>query len=174
MDNLSGMAVLGAAGLIVLRGMTCGTDAYGAFLRGAERGMKSALSLLPALCAMMLMTSLMTASGLMELISPLTGPLVRLLRLPEETVPMALLRPLSGSGSLSVLRDIFAACGPDSRAGRAAAVMMGSSETIVYTMTVYLGAAGIKRLPDVVWISLVSYGVGLLVCGWMISCMEMQ
>lgn len=165
MDDRSGLAVLLAAGLIVWRGVACGADAYGAFLRGAERGMKSALSLLPALCAMMLMTSLMTASGLMELMSPLTGPIARLLRLPEETVPMALLRPLSGSGSLSVLRDIFAACGPDSRAGRAAAVMMGSSETIVYTMTVYLGAAGVRRVPHALWISLVSYGVGLLVCG---------
>ena len=165
MDNRSGLAVLLAAGLIVWRGVACGADAYGAFLRGAERGMKSALSLLPALCAMTVMTSLMTASGLMELLAPLTGPLTRLLRLPEETAPMVLLRPLSGSGSLSVLRDILAACGPDSRAGRAAAVMMGSSETIVYTMTVYLGAAGVRHVPHALWISLISYGVGLLVCG---------
>lgn len=168
MDNLSGMAVLGAAGLIVLRGMTCGTDAYGAFLRGAERGMKSALSLLPALCAMMLMILLMTSSGLAGLLTALMTPLTRLMNLPPETAPMFLLRPLSGSGSLSVMRDIFATCGVDSRAGRAAAVMMGSSETVVYTMTVYLGAAGIRRLPDAVWISLVSYAVGLVVCGRMI------
>lgn len=165
MDNLSGMAILLAVGLIVLRGMTGGADAYGAFLRGAERGMKSALSLLPALCAMLLMISLLTASGLTELLSELTAPLTGLLRLPPETAPMLLLRPLSGSGSLSVMRDVFATCGPDSRAGRACAVMMGSSETIVYTMTVYLTAAGVRRLPDVIWISLVSYAASLIVCG---------
>ena len=130
--------------------------------------MRSAFALLPALCAMTLMVSLLASSGLTGLLSALARPLTGLLRLPEETAPMALLRPLSGSGSLSVLRDILASCGPDSRAGRAAAVMMGSSETIVYTMTVYLGAAGVRRLPDAVWISLVSYGVGLAVCGWMI------
>lgn len=168
MDHLSGLAVLGAAGLIVLRGVSSGADAYGAFLRGAERGMKSALSLLPALCAMTLMISLLTASGLTGLFTALMTPLTRLLNLPPETAPMLLLRPLSGSGSLSVMRDIFATCGVDSRAGRAAAVMMGSSETIVYTMTVYLGAAGVRRLPDVVWVSLVSYGVGLAVCGLMV------
>ena len=165
MDNLSGMAILAAVGLIVLRGMTGGADAYGAFLKGAERGMKSALSLMPALCAMLLMISLLTASGLTGLLSRLTAPLTRLLNLPPETAPMLLLRPLSGSGSLSVMQDIFARCGPDSRAARVAAVMMGSSETIVYTMTVYLSAAGVRRLPDVVWVSLASYVVSLLVCG---------
>ena len=168
MDNVSGMAVLTAVGLIVLRGLTSGADAYGAFLRGAERGMKSALSLLPALCAMTLMISLLTASGLTKLLAGVTAPLTKLLRLPPETAPMLLLRPLSGSGSLSVMREIFAACGADSRAARAAAVMMGSSETIVYTMTVYLSAAGVRRLPDVVWVSLISYAASLLVCGLMI------
>lgn len=165
MDSVSGMAVLGAAGLIVLRGVLCGADAYGAFLRGAERGMKAALSLLPALCAMTLMISLTTSSGLTGLLTSLMTPLTRLLNLPPETAPMLLLRPLSGSGSLSVMRDIFASCGVDSRAGRVASVMMGSSETIVYTMTVYLGAAGIRKLPDAIWISLASYAVGLAVCG---------
>lgn len=169
MDERSGMMVLAAAGLILLRGIAVrGADAYGAFLRGAERGMRSAMALLPALCAMTLMVSLMTASGLTGLLAPVTGPLTRLLRLPEETAPMVLLRPLSGSGSLSVLRDILAACGPDSRAGRAAAVMMGSSETIVYTMTVYLGAAGVRRLPDALWVSLCSYAVGLMICGMLV------
>lgn len=165
MDNWSGMAILGAAGLIVLRGIIAGADAYGAFLRGAERGMRSALSLLPALCAMTLMISLLSASGLTGLLTGLMKPLTRLLGLPEETAPMLLLRPISGSGSMSVMRELFAAWGADSRAGRVAAVMMGSSETIVYTMTVYLGAAGVRRLPDVVWVSLVSYAVGAFVCG---------
>ena len=126
------------------------------------------MALLPALCAMTLMISLLTSSGLTRLLTGVMTPLTRLMHLPPETAPMVLLRPLSGSGSLSVMRDIFASCGVDSRAGRAAAVMMGSSETIVYTMTVYLGAAGVRRLPDAVWGSLVSYAVSLVVCGWLI------
>lgn len=166
MDNLSGVAVLAAAGLIVLRGLTSGADAYGAFLRGAERGMKSALSLLPALCAMTLMISLLSSSGLTRLLTGLLSPVTALLGLPPETTPLLLLRPLSGSGCLSVVQEIFATSGPDSRAGRIASVMMGSSETIVYTMTVYLSAAGIRRLPDVIWISLASYAVGVAVCGY--------
>lgn len=168
MDNLSGVAVIIAANLIILRGLTGGADAYGAFLRGAERGMRSALSLLPALCAMTLMISLLSASGLTQMITGLLSPVTNLLGLPQETTPMLLLRPLSGSGSLSVLQRIFSTYGPDSRAGRVASVMMGSSETIVYTMTVYLGAIGVRRLPDTLWISLTSYAVGVVVCALLV------
>ena len=168
MSNFSGMTVLLAAGLIVLRGAMTRTDPYEAFLSGAKKGMQGALSLFPALCAMMLMISLMTVSGLTAHLARLLMPLTRLLRLPPETTPMLLLRPLTGSGSLSVLQEIFELCGPDSRAGRAASVLMGSSETIVYTMTVYLGAAGVSRLPDVLWVSMASYLAGAIVCGMLV------
>lgn len=165
MNNMAGMAVLIAAGVIVLRGVMTGADSYGAFLTGAQRGMEGAMELFPALCAMMLMLSLLTSSGLMEAAARLLQPVTRLMNLPIETTPMLLLRPLTGSGSLSVLQEIFDLCGPDSRAGRVASVMMGSSETIVYTMTVYLSAAGVRRLPDALWVSLVSYLAGVMVCG---------
>ena len=168
MNDFSGMAVLAAAGLIVLRGAMTGTDAYGAFLTGAKRGMQGAIALFPALCAMMLMIALMTSSGLMEALAQLLAPLMRLLHLPGEVAPILLLRPLTGSGSLSALKEIFYLCGPDSRAGRAASVLMGTSETIVYTMTVYLGAAGVKRLPDVMWVSMASYLAGVIVCGMIV------
>ncbi len=165
MNNIAGLAVLLAAGLIVLRGALTGADAYGAFLRGAQKGMKSALSLFPALCAMTLMLSLLSSSGLTALLEKLLSPLTALLNLPPETTPMLLLRPVTGSGSLSVLQEIFDLCGPDSRAGRIASVLMGSTETIVYTMTVYLSAAGVKRLPDALGVSLISYLAGAAVCG---------
>ncbi len=159
------MAIVGMTGLILLRGMTSGSDVYGAFLRGAERGMKSALSLLPALCAMLLMLSLMDASGLSRLLSRAIAPVTGLIGLPEEVAPMLLLRPLTGSGSIAALEQVFAQCGVDSRAGRIASVLMGSSETIFYTMTVYLGAAGVKRLPGVMAVSLAAYALGAVLCG---------
>ncbi len=153
------------AGIIVLRGLMSGSDVYGAFLRGAEKGMKSALSLLPALCAMLLMLSMLQASGLSSLLSRALSPLTRLLSLPEEVAPMLFLRPLTGSGSIAALETVFATCGVDSRAGRIASVLMGSSETIFYTMTVYLGAAGVRKLPWVLPVSLTAYVMGAWLCG---------
>lgn len=152
-------------GVIVLRGVLTGCDAYGAFLRGAERGMRSALELLPVLCAMLMMLAVFNASGAAELLTRLASPLAALLRIPEEVTPMLLLRPLTGSGSLAALEQIFLSCGVDSRAGMIASVLMGSSETIFYTMTVYLGAAGVRRLKWVIPVSLAAYLIGAAVCG---------
>lgn len=130
--------------------------------------MRSALELLPVLCAMMLMLSVFNASGAAQLLTRLAAPLTNLLRLPEEVTPLLLLRPLTGSGSLAALEEVFVQCGVDSRAGRIASVLMGSSETIFYTMTVYLGAAGVRRLPWVLAVSLAAYLVSAAVCGWLL------
>lgn len=169
MNGLTGGAIVGLVGLILLRGWMTGCDVYGAFLRGAERGMKNAVALLPALCAMLLMLAMVNASGLMKLLSRMLLPMTDRMRLPQEVTPMLLLRPLSGSGSLAALESIFETCGVNSRAGRIASVLMGSSETIFYTMTVYLGAAGVKKLPYVMTVSLTAYLLGAAACGWLMQ-----
>lgn len=167
MDGFSGAAVTGLAGIIVLRGWMKGCDVYGVFIKGAEKGMRSAMSLLPALCAMLLMLAMMNASGLTEWLTRLISPVTKLMHLPAEAAPMLMLRPLTGSGSLAALERIFETCGVDSRAGRIASVLMGSSETIFYTMTVYLGAAGVKKLPGVMGVSLAAYLFSAALCGWL-------
>ena len=144
-----------------------GCDVYSVFLRGAEKGMQSALALLPALCGMLLMLALVNASGLSQQLSRVIAPVTALMHLPQEVAPMLLLRPLTGSGSLAALESIYETCGVDSRAGRIASVLMGSSETIFYTMTVYLGAAGVRRLPHAMTVSLAAYLLSAALCGWM-------
>lgn len=160
--------MISVAGFIVLRGLMAGIDVYGAFLRGAEKGMKSAMGLLPALCAMLLMLALMNASGLSGMLSAAVAPVLRWLNLPQEVAPMLLLRPMTGSGSIAALETIFVQSGVDSRAGRIASVLMGSSETIFYTMTVYLGAAGVRRLPWVLPVSIAAYLIGAAACGFLV------
>lgn len=159
--DFSSLMVLLVIFVILIRGRRI--DRYDAFLSGAKAGLHTAVSLTPGLCAMMLLLALFQSSGLETLLTRLISPLLRAINLPPEAAPLLLMRPLSGAGSLTVLEDIFIRCGPDSRTGRLASVLMGSSETILYTMTVYLGAAGVKRVPDAMWVSLVAYGVSVLV-----------
>lgn len=169
MNGTAGMVLLGTVGLILLRGVMTGCDVYGAFQRGAARGMRAAAELLPALCGMLLMLSLLNASGASQLIARLLSPMTGLLHLPETIVPMLVLRPLTGSGSLAVLEQVFVTYGPDSREGMIASVLMGASETILYTMTVYLGASGVKRLPGVMAASLAAYLAGVICCCMIVS-----
>lgn len=141
MEKAAAVTLILTVLLILLRGKCAGVEVYGAFLSGAKKGMEAAWQLLPALTGMLLMLSLMNASGLTALLVRLLSPLTAILNLPQEVAPMLILRPMTGSGSLAVLQEIFAQYGADSRVGRIASVLMGSSETIFYTMSVYLGAA---------------------------------
>ena len=122
-----------------------GVDVYDALLTGARRGMKTAADILPALLVLYPLIYLLRASGLLELLGQWLSPLLQVLGVPEETAPLLLLRPLSGSGALSVASDLISRAGPDSLAGRTAAVMLGSSETTFYVAAVYLSAAGVKN-----------------------------
>ena len=162
---MSGTLIVSVTGLILLRGLMSGTDVYEAFLRGAGRGMKAAFGLLPALCAVMLMIGVMNASGLTEAVARAVSPVMRALNLPEEIVPVILLRPLTGSGSLAALEQIMHSCGPDSRAARIAAVIVGSGETVMYTMSVYGSAAGMKNLPGVFVSAMTGYAISVASCG---------
>lgn len=94
---------------MLLRGKCAGVEVYGAFLSGAKKGMDAAWQLLPALTGMLLMLSLMNASGLTALLVRLLSPLTAILNLPQEVAPMLILRPMTGSGSLAALQEIFAA-----------------------------------------------------------------
>lgn len=161
---MSGVLLSSLLGLIMFRGMTRCNDVHAAFLRGAADGMKAAVSLLPALCGMLLMLRLIQASGMLQALTKLLLPILKWTGLPQEVAPMVLLRPLTGSGSLAALQEIFRSCGVDSRAGRLASVVMGSSETIFYTLTVYTAAAGVKRVPGAMAASLIGYGASVAVC----------
>ena len=156
--------LLAVVGVIFVRGMMTRTDVYSAFLAGAERGAKAAVRLLPSLCGMLLMLQLLTSSGLTELLTRLLTPLTDWLNIPQELTPLMLLRPLTGSGSLAAMQEIFTTSGVDSRAGRLASALMGSTETIAYTLTVYAGAAGVKRIPGALAASLAGYAAGIGVC----------
>lgn len=117
MEKAAAVTLILTVLLILLRGKCAGVEVYGAFLSGAKKGMEAAWQLLPALTGMLLMLSLMNASGLTALLVRLLSPLTAILNLPQEVAPMLILRPMTGSGSLAALQEIFAQYGADSRVG---------------------------------------------------------
>lgn len=165
MEKESGWLMAAIPALIVLRAVMCRKDAYGAFVAGAGEGLQNAAHLIPALAAMMLMMGLMRTSGMTELLTEAVSPAMKWLNLPPETATVLLLRPLTGSGSLSALNDLLLHYGADSRIGNAASVLMGTTETVFYTLTVYLTATDLKHLPWVVPVSLISMLAGAAVTG---------
>ncbi|MCI5957961.1 MAG: spore maturation protein [Clostridiales bacterium] len=118
---------------------------YDLFVEGAKEGMRVAAGVLPNLAAMLCAISLMQASGLMEALCGLFAPLFAWLGLPREVAPLVLLRPMSGSASLAMVERLMREYGTDSRIGLIACTVMGSSETIFYTICVYMSVARDRR-----------------------------
>ena len=140
---------------------------YDAFLEGAEEGLKTAGRILPALVAMLCAIRAFDACGLLSPLCDLLAPAAAMVGIPKEVLPLMLLRPLSGSASLAMLKSILHTYGPDSRAGMVASVMMGSSETVFYTCGVYLAAAGVKKSRHTVPCALLAWLAGSIAAGWL-------
>jgi spore maturation protein B len=111
------------------------------------------------------------ASGALDALTALLRPALEWVGIPPETAPLVLLRPLSGSGGLAVGSDLINTYGPDSTVGRTAAVMLGSSETTFYTVAVYFGAAGIKKLRHTLPAALIADIAGFLAAAWCVKWM---
>ena len=120
-------------------------DVYSLLVTGAEDGLHTVLRILPPLIILLTAVQMLRASGAMDLLAAVLTPLCSWLRIPPETVPLILIRPISGSAALAVGADLMATYGVDSEIGRTVAVMLGSTETTFYTISVYFGAAGIHK-----------------------------
>ena len=120
-------------------------NAYDILLQGASDGLNLLLSILPALIFLLTAISMFRASGAMEIFSHFLSPVFSFFGIPPETAMLVLIRPISGSAALAVGAELMAEYGVDSTVGRTAAVMLGSTETTFYTISVYFGAAGIRK-----------------------------
>lgn len=120
-------------------------NAYSILLDGAAEGLKLMFTLIPTLILLLTSISMLRASGAIELLSHYLTPILKWTGIPPETIMLMLIRPISGSGALAVGAELMATHGPDSLVGRTAAVMLGSTETTFYTISVYFSAAGIKK-----------------------------
>lgn len=135
---------------------------YEEFVRGASRTFGVGVRIIPYLVAMLMAVSVLRASGALDVLAAAVSPVTRWLGLPADLIPLALMRPLSGSGALALLAEATRAHGPDSYAGRLAAIMVGCTETTFYVISVYFGAVGVKRLRYALTLGLMADAAGLL------------
>ncbi len=120
-------------------------NAYGLLLEGAADGFKLLVTLIPTLILLLTSITMLRASGALEWISRFFSPVFSFFGIPPETVMLVLIRPFSGSAALAVGSELMAQHGADSLIGRTAAIMLGSTETTFYAISVYFGAAGIQK-----------------------------
>ena len=136
---------------------------YELLLSGASDGLKLLLTLIPTLILLLTAVSMLRSSGAIEILSSFLSPVFRLFGIPPETAILVLIRPISGSAALAVGADLMAHYGVDSQIGRTVAIMLGSTETTFYTISVYFGAAGIKKTRYTIPAALIADFTGFLV-----------
>lgn len=143
-------------------------DVFGTFVDGARKGFDVFLSILPSLTALFLAVQVLKSSQGIDLITKLLTPIANLLKIPAETLPLCILSPISGGGSLSVYESIISEYGPDSYIGRVVSVMMGSTETTFYAIAVYFGAVGVKKIRHTALCSLCADLTSFILAGFFV------
>ena len=134
------------AAVIIIFGLIKRVPVFDCFLEGAKEGFLTLYRIAPTILGLVFAVGLLRSSGAIDVICTALSPVADAIGFPVEVAPMALLRPVSGGGSTTLLISVFEDCGPDSFAGRVASVLAGSSETTFFAITMYYGSIGVKRI----------------------------
>lgn len=170
--NLISLWALPAILLIVLTvGILKKVPIYEEFTEGAKDGFKVAINIIPYLVAIIVAISMLRASGAIEMCSNLFSGVLAKFNVPADTLPLMIVRSLSGSAALGVFSDIANNFGPDSFATKLAAIMVGSSETTFYVLAVYFGAVGIKKLRYAILVGILADIIGIILAVWIANLM---
>ncbi|EGL83191.1 nucleoside recognition domain protein [Caldalkalibacillus thermarum TA2.A1] len=147
---------------ILIYGIIKGLPVYETFVEGAKEGFGTAINIIPHLVGMMVAVSIFRASGALDYLLLFISPVLSLLYIPAEVVPLAIIRPISGAGALAITSDLIAQYGPDSFIGRLASTMQGSTDTTLYVLTVYFGAIGVRNIGYALKVGLLADLAGAL------------
>ena len=148
--------------IIIVYGLIEKQSTFDLFLEGAKEGIQIVVGIFPTLLGLFLSINILRASGIIEAFTNLVLPLLNLLKIPSEILPLALLRPISGSASIAVATDIMTNYGVDSLIGLIASTIMGSTETTLYTIAVYTSAIRIKKARFVLISALAADLIGMI------------
>ncbi len=147
---------------ILIFGLAKNVKVFDAFIEGAKEGIETTIAILPPLMGLFTAIGVLRASGVLDAVIGIARPVAELIGIPPELVPLVILRPISGSASLAFITEIMKIYGPDSYLGLMASTMMGSTETIFYTLTIYFGSVGIKRPGYALTAALISDAAGVV------------
>lgn len=148
--------------VIILFSLKSRTGAYTTFIEGVEDGMKIVIKIFPSLLAILVAAQMLRVSGAIDIIINICAPVTDFLHIPQDVMPLALIRPVSGSGSLGILADILNTFGADSKVGMTASVIMGSTETTFYCLCVYFAATKVKHTKRVIPCAVIGDIIGIL------------
>lgn len=132
------------------------------FVEGGKEGIKMAISILPFLVGMLVAINILISSGALEAFIDLISPVLIYFGIPPDILPLALIRPISGTASLSMMTELIEEHGPDSFIGRLASTMQGSTDTTLYILTIYFGAVGIKKMRYALKVGLIADVIGII------------
>lgn len=147
---------------VVIYGLIKKVAVYESFIEGAKQGLDTVVRILPYVIGFIFAIRIFSASGSFDYIAAALSPVLKPIGIPPEILPLALMRPFSGSASIGILTEILRRYGPDSFIGRTASTLMGSSETLFYTTALYFGSVGIKKTRYTIPAALISEVFGLV------------
>ena len=149
--------------LIIVYGVIEKNKVFDIFINGAKEGLEIVIKIFPTLIGLFVAIGALRSSGILDMFINFMKPGLAILNIPSEIMPLALLRPISGSASIAIATDIMNKSGVDSKIGLIVSTIMGSTETTLYTIAIYTGAVGVKNIRFVLWASLCADIVGMLV-----------
>lgn len=148
--------------LIVIYGLVEKNKVFDNFLDGAKEGLEMVISIFPTLIGLFVAIGALRSSGILDIIIKFLTPLLNVIKFPSEIMPLAMLRPISGSSSIAIATDIMKNYGVDSLIGRVASTIMGSTETTIYTIAIYTSCVKIKKTRFVLLAALSADIIGMI------------
>lgn len=148
--------------MIIIYGLKEKNKVFDTFLEGAKEGIETTFSIFPTLIGLFVAIGALRNSGVLDLIINVVNPILSVIHFPSELMPLAMLRPISGSSSIAIATDIMKNCGVDSNIGIMASTIMGSTETTLYTIAIYTSCVKIKKTRFILVAALAADIVGIL------------
>jgi len=148
--------------LIVIYGLIKKINVYDSFIKGTKEGLEISISIFPSILAIIFASRIFISSGFLDFLLSFIKPILNMISFPIEVFPMAIIRPISGNASLSLMLDIFSKYGVDSYIGYLASTMQGSTDTTLYVISLYFGVVGIKKIKHSLYIALLVDLIGII------------